>query len=407
MIKPKIVLINPPSNFLIDEKVFPPLGILYLSSYLKKYGYDPEIIDLAGEKEIPEITADIIGVTSTTPQFPSAQEILKELKYNRQIEAQYVIGGPHATCSPNICMEYPSFDTAVLGEGEISMLSLVQKYPLNISEISSDVISDIDDIPFPDRGAIDIHSYKYFIDDKPATTMITSRGCPYSCAFCSTVWGKKVRMHSASYVINEIKEIQKLGFQGIMFFDDILILNKKRLLNICEYLKKENIVWRCFARANIASREAFQVMAESGCKEVGVGIESGSQKILDTINKCTTVEQNRNVIKLAKECGIRIKVFIIVGLPGETRETIAETEKFLEETQPDDLDVTIYCPYPNTPIVNNPEMYDIKFNNNDLRKAWFKGHPGEYSSIVSTNALSAEEIVAARERIEKRFKRWQ
>ena len=404
--KPKIVLINPPSRFLIDDQVFPPLGILYISAYLKKHGLNPKIIDLAGSKDIPEFDADIIGVTSTTPQYPYVQELINELKCERGINAQYVIGGPHATCSPDSCIEQSKFDTVVVGEGEQSMLSIAKNYPLNVPKISTEFINDIDDIPFPDREAIDIHSYKYFIDDEPATTIITSRGCPYNCAFCSTIWGKKVRTHSANYVIDEIKEIQRLGFRGIMFFDDILILNKPRLLKICEYLKKEHLVWRCFVRANVVSREVLNIMAESGCKEIGVGIESGSQKILDIINKGTTVEQNKNVIKFAKESGIKVKAFLIVGLPGETKETIIETEKFLEEMQPDDFDITIYCPYPNTPIVNNPHMYDIKYNETDLRKAWFKGHPGEYSSSVSTSSLSAEEIEEARDQIETNFKRW-
>ncbi|GAH81749.1 unnamed protein product, partial [marine sediment metagenome] len=149
-----------------------------------------------------------------------------------------------------------------------------------------------------------------------------------------------------------------------------------------------------------------KVMAKSGCKEIGIGVETGSQKILDIVNKGTTVEQNTKTIELARQYGVRSKAFIIVGLPSESKETIAETEQFIEKTKPDDIDATIYVPYPNTPIINNPEKYDIKFNESDLKKAWFKGVPGKYSSMISTSNLSAEEIVEARDRIEKRFKRW-
>ena len=400
---PKIVLINPPSPFLISDKVFPPLGICYISAYLKKHGYDPEIIDLAGKKKIPEIDADIIGLSAVTPQYPYAQEILKELKYRRKIKAQYVIGGPHATCAPDSCRKYPSFDTVVRGEGEETMLLLAKHYPLRDLEISNLVVEDINTIPFPDRTAIDIYGYKYNIDDVPATTMITSRGCPYSCAFCSSIY-PRMRQHSASYVIEEIKEVQKLGYEAVHFFDDIFILNKKRLFKICEYLGKERIIWRCFIRADIISEEVMKVMAQSGCKEVGIGIESGSQKILNVISKGTTVEQNTKSIELTRKYGIRSKAFIIIGLPGESKETIKETEQFIQSVELDDVDFTILQVFPDTDIYKNPQKYDLKFE----RGTFYKGMPNHYNecSPISTRSLSFEEIVNARDRLEKKFKRW-
>jgi len=398
---PKIALINPPSSFLIDDKVFPPLGILYISAYLKKYGYYPEIIDLAGNKKLPNIDADIIGISAVTPQYPEALKILHELK-NRGTNAIFVIGGPHATCSPETAKD---FDISVIGEGENAMLNIAMRYPTTFPKYFKYPPPNLYMLPFPDRKNIDIHNYKYFIDDEPTTTMLTSRGCPYNCAFCSSIYNR-VRLHSADYVINEIKEIQKLNFSGIMFFDDIFILNKKRLFKICEYLKKEKIVWRCFVRADLVNDEIMKIMAKSGCKEIGIGVETGSQKILDIVNKGTTVEQNTKTIELARNYGILSKAFIIVGLPSESKETIAETEQFLKKTKPDDLDITIYVPYPNTPIVNNPNRYDIKFDKTDLKKAWFKGIPGQYHSLVSTSNLPSYEIVEARDKIEKKFKEW-
>jgi len=398
---PEIALINPPSPFLLDDKVFPPLGILYISAYLKKYGYDPEIIDLAGNKKLPNIDADIIGISAVTPQYPLALKILNELK-KRNPDALFVIGGPHATCSPETSND---FDISVIGEGENAMLDIAVGSPRAFPKIFRVAPPNLHMLPFPDRTAIDIHSYKYFIDGEPATTTITSRGCPYSCAFCSSIYDR-VRLASTEYVINEIKEIQKLGFSAIHFFDDIFSLNQKRLFKICEYLKKEKIVWRCFVRSDLASREIMKTMAKSGCKEIGIGVETGSQKILDIVNKDTTVEQNTKTIEIARQYKIRSKIFIIVGLPSESKETIAETEQFIEKNRPDDLDITVYVPFPNTPITNNPAMYNIKFNESDLKKAWFKGRPGAYSSLVSTSSLSAEEIVEARDRIEQRFKKW-
>ena len=401
---PEIALINPPSPFLLDDKVFPPLGLLSISSYLKKYWHHPEVIDLAGGRGVGSIDADIVGIGATTPQYPEALKILYKLRMTG-LEALYVIGGPHATCNPNTCLD---FDVSVIGEGEQAMLHIAKDHPSDFPSrfTYQPFIENIDEIPFPDREAIDIHSYQYFIDDEPATAMITSRGCPYACGFCTSIWGRKVRMHSADYVINEIKEVQRLGFAGLMFFDDIFILDKHRLFKICEHLKNEHMVWRCFVRANLVSDEILRVIAESGCREIGIGVESGSQRILDVVNKGTTVQQNVNTIELAHKHKIRAKTFIIVGLPSESKETIAETERFLEKTKPDDLDVTIYQPFKDTPITNNPEKYDIHLSKIDPRYSFFKGIPGQYHSQVSTSGLSAEEIVAARDRIERKFKWW-
>lgn len=397
----KIILINPDSPFLINSKTFPPLGICYISAYLKKYGYDPQIIDLAGGREIGNINASIVGITSTTPQYPEAQKILKKLRESNP-DALYVIGGPHATCNPETVLD---FDVSIIGEGEDAMLRIAMNHLWPFpSRFKSHLVS-IDSIPFPDRESIDIHGYKYFIDGEPATTMITTRGCPYACGFCCKI-NDRVRMHSAEYVISEIQEVQRLGFQGIMFFDDIFILDKQRLFKICEYLKKERIIWRCFVRSNLVTDDIMRILAESGCKEIGIGVESGSQKILDIVNKGTTVQQNANTIELAHKYKIRAKTFIIVGLPGESPETVKETELFLNQTKPDDLDVTVYTPFQGAPITSNPEKYDIHFNKIDQKHSFFKGIPGHYHSQVSTSSLSAEEIVAARDRIEQEFKRW-
>jgi len=404
----KIVLINPPSSFLIDQKVFPPLSILYLAAVLRENGYNTEAIDLGfyedWEKRLEEIRADFIGLTSTTPQALNLEKIYKTLRKNNS-EAFFVIGGNHATAFPEKFIEM-GFDSVIVGEGENAILELANKLiegkkPEKI--IKKPFIEDIDAIPFPARDLIPIKDYEFLIGGKNATTVMTSRGCPFRCTFCSNnVWGKTVRQRSSKNVIEEVKELkEKYGFKRIMFFDDTFIINRKRVFEICDGLKEIGIKWRCFIRSNLVDNEMLKKMKDSGCVEVGVGIESGSQKILDIIKKDTTVEMNSNVIKMCKKIGLIAKAFIMLGLPGETHETLEETKKWILKTKPDKYDLTIYMPYAQSEIWDYPEKFDIKFDKDKVKYSWYKGKKGDLHCYVSTSELNPEDILNFREKVIK------
>ena len=386
-IKPvkEITLIFPSSPFLVDDMVMPPLGVLYLSAVLKKNGVKSTIIDLSHSAELPEIKTKLVGISATTPQYPYALEVLKKLKSEGHIVA---IGGPHGSALPEVCL-HDGFDYVIIGEGERAILELLN-LPSN-QIIKSEYIEDIDSIPFPDRNAIDIHAYKYAIDGLPATTMITSRGCPYDCAFCAnSVWGRSTRLRSADNIFEEAEELkERHGFKAIMFFDDIFTIKKKRTLEICERLRGLNMNLRVFARANNIDDEIAGALYGAGCKEVGIGAESGSQKILDMAMKGTTIEENTKAIQVLREYGIRVKLFMIIGLPGETEETVAETRRWLEEVKPDDFDLTVFVPMPTSKICKDPDRYQCHFRI-DYSKSWFKGIDGKYESLVSTPGLSGE-----------------
>ena len=386
-IKPvkEITLIFPSSPFLVDDMVMPPLGVLYLSAVLKKNGVKSTIIDLSHSAELPEIKTKLVGISATTPQYPYALEVLKKLKSEGHIVA---IGGPHGSALPEVCL-HDGFDYVIIGEGERAILELLN-LPSN-QIIKSEYIEDIDSIPFPDRNAIDIHAYKYAIDGLPATTMITSRGCPYDCAFCAnSVWVRSTRLRSADNIFEEAKELkERHGFKAIMFFDDIFTIKKKRTLEICERLRGLNMNLRVFARANNIDDEIAGALYGAGCKEVGIGAESGSQKILDMAMKGTTIEENTKAIQVLREYGIRVKLFMIIGLPGETEETVAETRRWLEEVKPDDFDLTVFVPMPTSKICKDPDRYQCHFRI-DYSKSWFKGIDGKYESLVSTPGLSGE-----------------
>jgi len=391
-----ILLINPPSPFLIDQAVMPPLGLLYLGTAINCAGRDQLcIVDLATDSAYPRDTCgtpSIIGITSTTPQFGSVLGALPNLRESFP-DVPIAIGGPHATSDPESCTD---FDYIVRGEGERAIVDWrnwdgqVVQYP---------TINNINSIPYPRRNLIDISKYHYTINDEPATTIMSSRGCPMHCAFCSHTWGSKVRLHSPEYIQGEIQYLKSIGYSALMFFDDIFTMNRSRITSITDMIKDEHIIYRCFVRSDTTDRKLLTMLYESGCVEVGFGAESGSQKILDIVHKNTTVEQNTKLVELAREIGIRTKAFLMVGLPGEDGESCQATYDWIRDTHPDSWDICIYQPYKGADITSNPEAYDIHIDNAKYEDSYYKGRSGEYRCSVSTSGLASDEIVAWRERI--------
>lgn len=395
-----ILFVNPPSPFLLKQKVNPPLGLLYLATVLREHGIGACVLDLADSSDVDkelgsvDFVPELIGITVTTPQFGYAMHI-GEFFRNVYPQVPIAVGGAHATVDPESC---DMFDYIVIGEGESA---IVDYRSWDRKRILRPFIADIDSIPYPDRSFIDIGSYRHSIDGEKATTVMTSRGCPYNCAFCSRVWGAKVRLHSPEYIVNEIRYLKRVyGYRAFMFFDDIFVTPRQRIVSTTELLKQENIIYRCFVRSDLVDRDLLIMLKESGCVEVGFGAESGSQKILDVVSKKSSVRENTQLVELARDVGIRVKAFMVIGLPGETHETAQETYDWLRNTAPDDWDISVYAPYKGSRIVNNPSLYDIEIGKVAFKDAWYKGTPGKYTSNVSTSGLSSAKIVWWRDKIE-------
>jgi anaerobic magnesium-protoporphyrin IX monomethyl ester cyclase len=372
-----ITFVNPRSPFLDDEGVMPPLGVMYLVAKLKSLGIDARIVDMGLGDEVPD---GEIYITGTTPQ---AEEIVKLRR-----DAYTVAGGPHASIDPEGLAN--DFSLVVTGEGEDVIEHIVKTKPTGI--LHAKRVRNLDELPFPDRT--NAARYHYQIGGRKATTLISSRGCNGKCSFCcKAVMDKGIFLRSSDNVLAELNEIKSLGYGSVMFYDDTIAINRKRIMDICTGMEKMDLLFRCFVRSDQTDEELLARMAQAGCHEVLIGVESGSQKLLNAINKQETVEQNRNAILWAKKQGIRVKALMMVGLPGETWETVEESRKFIRETAPDVLDVTILTVYKGTDIYKNPQKYDLTFR----EASWYKGRSGEYTSTVSTPGLSENDIIAARE----------
>ncbi len=388
-----ITLIFPNSPFLISETVFPPLGIMYLSAFLKKHGVSVQCLDLSLGHSLLDIKSKVVGISITTPQRDEAFKIVHELKDKGYF---LIAGGPHANHMSAECYRH-GFHKVIGGFAYEALLEYLKPE-------AKVKINSADDIPYPDRDALPIHDYKYFIRKHPATTIMTSFGCPYSCSFCAKI-SNKFSLQSVERTVSEIHHInEKYGFKAFMIFDDVFVSDKKRLKAIANELDGCGYLFRCFVRANLITEAVCEHLSQMGVVEVGIGIESGSDEVLKRNFKGTTREINTKAVEMLRKYKIRTKAFLIVGLPGETERTIKETITWIEEAQPNDMDVTLFSPLPGSDIFKAPEEWGITFNYNG-GPLWFKGKPGNYVSNVSTEELSSEQLVMFRDFIEKACKK--
>ena len=284
MKKSKIALINPPSPFLINQRVFPNLGLLDLATIQISKNENISVIDLCGsensEEEIKKIANqfDIFGFSSTTPQFIETYKLHKILKKENPL-AKTIIGGAHPSSiysviqagnhdDPNIS-PLEEFDHIIVGEGEGLNLDSLQK-----GWTVTPVIKNINNLPISDRSLIDLKSYKYFLDGKPTTTLMTQRGCPYSCSFCcgrEVDMYRKVRSKSSEKVLEELDYLHnEFGFSAFMWFDDEINVNSSRLLSISKKLQKRNYIHRGFVRSDLLVKhpETLDALVDAGFVEL-------------------------------------------------------------------------------------------------------------------------------------------
>lgn len=376
-----ITLINPHSNTEVISKVdfkTPPIGLAYIASILRENGFKVRIIDNVVEKlSLDEIVkkvrgSPIVGISTTTPTFNTALKYAKKIK--EALENVFVIlGGIHVSFMPYSALEHEYVDAVCIGEGEYTMLELAERierektlegvrgliYKENgriIDNGRRDFIKNLDELPFPAYDLLPLEKYSILGQMLEHFPMMSSRGCPFGCRYCasSLFMGRSFRARSAENVVDEIEWLQdKFGAKYIGFGDDTFTLNKKRVLKICEEIKRRSldVEWSCSSRVDTIDSETIKEMKRAGCNCIYYGVESANQKILNEYyRKRISLEQVKDAVKKTKEHGIITVCSFIIGAPMETREDMMKTLKFSIKLNPDYAQYSILTPYPGTEI---------------------------------------------------------
>jgi len=405
----KIVLVAPP--YPLEEAPSPPLGICYAAAACEAAGAEVVILDYIVRKYTPEklieeleaLKPDAVGTSSVTMNFSAAAEIMQAAKrYNPSIIT--MMGGPHVSFDvENTLTTYPDIDLIVIGEGEETLKELVprlfeknlwhsikgiafqEKGKIIITE-PRELIEDLDTLPLPARHLLPMS--RYLALGFPVS-IITSRGCPNRCIFCQgrRMVGYKVRHRTPKLVVDEIEDILSYGWTRINIADDIFTANKERVLEICNEIKKRGIsfTWSAFARVNTVDREIIEAMRDVGCDSVSFGIESGNPEMLKRIRKGITLDQARKATQYCRDAGMITHASFMVGLPGESKETMRDSKDFAEE-----LDI-IYgyhflAPFPGTTVREKIDEYDLEILTDD----WDRYDAN--APIVRTSQLAPEDM---------------
>jgi radical SAM superfamily enzyme YgiQ (UPF0313 family) len=399
----RILLINTPYPYSEFPEI--PMGLAYIAGVLEKEGSEVQVQDFLVEKysheklerKMVEFSPQIVGVNSVTMNYPIASDILRDCKqFDEGIIT--VIGGPHVSFTPKETLqESPWIDIIVRGEGEITMseISLGKELKdidgIAFRENNEIVITpprrwieDLDKLPFPARHLFPISKYRAFGGECP---LITGRGCPFNCIFCvgHKMVGKRGRFRNPKFVVDEMEEIQGLGFSQINLVDDLFTLSRQHVYAVCDEIisRRLKFNWSAFSRVDTVNRELLTRMKEAGCFFILYGVESGNQQILNTTRKRITLQKVREAINLSREVGIGAFASFIIGLPGETRETLAQTVNFAKELNTS-YGFHLLNPFPGTELREKAREYGIRILTND----WLKYNCNE--AITETEEATAQ-----------------
>ncbi len=406
-----------------------PFFLGYASALLKREGFDAKLIDAIAEgteedafiSNVSQLHPDLLFIETSAPSLEYDMRIANELK--KSTNAKIAISAPSMELSEKFLIKHTYIDFILFSEYEFTLLELAKrlsekKRNNGLSEIDGLIyregskiiknkarpLCDLDALPWPDRDDVPIKKYLDSPGEMPlpCAQMLASRGCPFHCIFCAwpqlTYGGHNYRTRSVSDVVDEMEFlIKKMGFKSIYFDDDTFNIGKDRMLQLCEEIKnrKLNVPWAVMARPDLMDEEILRAMKAAGLWAIKYGVESGSQKILDNAKKQLNLELAKRNILLTKKIGIRTHLTFTFGLPGETLETIKQTEKLLYELDPFSAQFSIATPFPGT------EFYKQYENEGKIISNELYDYNGSIKSVIRTEALSSFQLENAVMHIEQ------
>ncbi|MFC1992245.1 B12-binding domain-containing radical SAM protein [Chloroflexota bacterium] len=428
----KITLIQPRVGH-NPSYIHEPLNLGYLAAHLIENGYRDIDIHIAAFEADEEIvsrasSSEVVAFTATSPMLKHAGELARQVKQVNP-EAIIIFGGAHPTVLPGNTLKEKSIDIVVRGEGEETILEVVQaverKGPLGrikgISYRNDDeevihnpergLIPNIDSIPFPARNLMSQEKfleigYKRYGDR--GAWVFSSRGCPYRCTYCASwrTWTRRWRARSPHNIIGEIKGlIDSFNVDRINFADDTFTISRNRVVEFCRLLEREglHITWGCNVRVDTVDKELFEIMKSAGCVDVWIGAESGSPVILKDIKKGMTLHQIRGAFQWAKEVGLRRRAYLMLGAQRESKDTVLQTERLAEEIKPDVLDFSILTPYPGCEDYDRAMEKGYVNDNTDWSKIDLFS---DSAALMDTDYLTRYELASEHRRLSEKFQQY-
>jgi anaerobic magnesium-protoporphyrin IX monomethyl ester cyclase len=359
-----------------------PQGLLSIAAYLSEQGHDVFIYDCLGPgvpddsheqvKAILDYQPQIVGFSATTSSFLDAADLAQKIREHAG-HIKTVCGGVHASAlKGNLLRDYPAFDFLCAGEGELTMAELAEGLePAEIKGLiwrqdsrivtnqSRPPIADLDTLPFPAYEKLkgfpgNYHLPLFSYVNTPGATMITSRGCMYQCSYCDrSVFKKGFRYNSASYIYEHMKYLRtRFGVRHINIYDDLFTANRARIMELCEKLARYplGIHFNCAVRVGHTDDELLRMLKVAGCLMVSLGIESADPQILARHKSGVSLEEVRDTVRRIKDAGLRAKGLFMMGLPGETEESIRRTSDFIISLDLDDMNMSKFTPFPGAPL---------------------------------------------------------
>jgi radical SAM superfamily enzyme YgiQ (UPF0313 family) len=429
--RPRILLIDPPFKIFTGfVNFYFPMGLGTLAAVLRQAGCEVKIfevdalkkgsdIDFSEEykrlelyrqslnddnhwvwqeikKVLDDYRPDLVGITAMTTKFGS---VLKTAEIVKKWGPKYpvIVGGPHATILPEQVLKSENIDIVVRGEGEETILELIQALKVKrtlygikgisfkdnnaiIHNPDRQWILNLDEIPFPARDLL-MNPQNYTSEDMGA--VMCSRGCPFNCTYCCHPWGRRVRYRSIENVISEVKEVKdKYGTEQFEFKDDTFTVNRGWIIQFCDQLisQKININWGCTTRANLIDDELIKKMKKAGCNNIKLGIETGSERILKETKKGVSFEEMKKAAKILNKNKVFWSGYFMMGLPTETEEDILKTYQFMKELNPYYAGLGVYNPFPATELFEQGVKLGLLRQEVELDH-FFKTNPKDYFFI--------------------------
>lgn len=389
----KILLINPPTDNLIktelpefirlDAGVLPPLGLMYIASYIMEFNpkHNIEILDTVAERmdriEVKKFVSgfmpEVVGITAHTHNLLDVSLLVDDIKAVNP-DIHIALGGPHVNIFPEESISMPGVDSVVIGEGEISFFELIESLSSkdNLGKVDGILFKsgmgyirtklrsreeDINNYPFPKREMLGNYRYKYALGSGQSrvTTMISSRGCPYSCIFCNTP--KSIhRVRPPENIVAEMEECLRLGIEEIYFVDDVFGIDTNHILAVCDEIDKRNLIikWGIRVRIDVLNKDLLHRLKKSGCYRVNLGVETSTDEGLMLFKKGISLKQIKEVFQWTQDANMATAAYFILGCPHErTRSDIDRTIDFAIDLNPDYAMFNLLALYPGTEVYNN------------------------------------------------------